>query len=141
MAARPPRSDSAVASGNVGGSRIVRLVFTWNPEVQPRRQVRPRVTFPNAGAGKNRDSQRIAPGVEARCRRLDTHVSDPTRSVHRVVRPCLRSLAVNRAAGLQCCAPVRSPQWSECGSHLTGEELGLFPGGEVPAALGLVEVG
>ena len=36
---------------------------------------------------------------------------------------------------------LRSAQWSECGSHLCGEELRLFPGGEVPAALGLVEVG
>src|SRR5262249_35564038 len=35
----------------------------------------------------------------------------------------------------------RSTQRLECGAHLAGEELGLFPGGEGPAPVRLVEVG
>ncbi|CAA9283715.1 MAG: hypothetical protein AVDCRST_MAG93-3375 [uncultured Chloroflexia bacterium] len=33
-----------------------------------------------------------------------------------------------------------SPQRPECSPHLGREELRLFPGGEVTAAVGLVEV-
>src|SRR4029078_8941294 len=37
-------------------------------------------------------------------------------------------------------APAASPQRGECGAQLQREELGLLPGGEVAAPLGLVEV-
>jgi hypothetical protein len=44
----------------------------------------------------------------------------------------------NPAITAQCSG--RLPEWPEGGSDFLGEQLGFFPGGEVAAPLGLVEV-
>src|SRR5262249_38596738 len=50
-------------------------------------------------------------------------------------------LAARVPAGLIARQARRSAQQAECRPHFTGEQLGLFPGGEVPADIHGVVVG